>query len=66
MVRTGKQVRCDRCGENRFYADAGVIAISSRIEMDGWETRLDKTLCCECTAAFDEMVEEFFNEIWDK
>ena len=66
MVRTGKQVRCDRCGENKFYADGEALSVTNRIEMDGWETRLNRTLCSECTAAFDEMVEKFFNEIWDK
>lgn len=66
MIVPGMEARCDRCGNNKFYPDGGIIARSERIRMDGWEVRLGKTLCPDCAAAFDKLTEQFFNEIWDK
>ena len=63
MIRTGMHVRCDRCGDNKFYANGEDLSVTSQIEIDGWEERLGKTLCRDCTAYFDEMVDKFFNEI---
>ena len=66
MIRRGVEARCDRCGKNKFYADGLDFSVMTTVEQDGWGTRLDRTLCRDCTAYFDEMVEKFFNEIWDK
>ena len=66
MIVPGMEARCDRCGENKFYPDEGIIPRSERIRIDGWEARLNKMLCSECVALFDKMTDKFFNEIWDK
>lgn len=62
----GVECRCDRCGTHKFYNVDCLINPVLAIEMDGWEKRLNKDLCCECAGYFDAMVEKFMNEIIDK
>lgn len=59
----GVEVRCDRCGAHKFYNADSLINPVLAVEMDGWEKRCGKELCCECVSDFDAMVEKFMNEI---
>lgn len=67
MRKEGTYIRCERCGRNEFYGNVAYKPnIKEQIEDDGWEQRDGKDLCAECVKLYDEMVEKFFNEVWDK
>lgn len=63
MIRSGIEIRCERCGTHAFYMNDGPVSPSTAMDSDGWDVRLGKDLCCECVENFDAMVEKFMNEI---
>ena len=65
MRQDGIYVRCDRCGQNKFYGSDETLALK-KIAEDGWRVRNNKDLCEKCAAEYDTMVYKFFNEVWDK
>lgn len=68
MVRTGTEARCERCGKIEFFPDNTRCGDSryNWIAESGWRLIGDKSLCRDCTKAYDALIEQFFNEIWDK
>ena len=67
MKTEGTYVRCERCGKSEFYSAGGYKpSIDIQIADDGWHQHNGKDLCSECTELYIKMIDEFFNEVWDK
>ena len=70
MEKRGLLVTCDRCGESIFLEykdtaafDGGYTKVDKfEKRPDRWTNHEGKTLCPSCTNAYEEMMEDFYDD----
>lgn len=76
MVKLGKMITCDRCGENVFLkiidtkvTDGGYTksdVYESKPENWGRDTERGRDLCPSCFGYYKEIVNDFYNTVYRK
>lgn len=66
MLQEGLFARCERCGYTEFFPNTVYEKAQMKYDISGWGSIQDKTVCPSCLVYYEKMIEQLFNDFWDK